>query len=504
MEREREKNPYELFSRGDSLTIEQISLGSSIPFVRNLEIEETHSEGFYGKVLIIKDEPIVIKSTQPGDAWHDYWRWANWDYMPFPPQVNELDAQLHHLATKIIHKVIPVISGGKFYAPDSEGYTKLSTGFAQIVEKVGGRPVDLRKKGDYEAFKEAQRELYELASDLGFEQAGQIHPKNPFGLANIRFDEENNQFIWLDTLPAIPHRTFVKPFFHYEFHEDIKRKFKSKKSTFDKVHTAELMDQILNKSNLFTAKQLEDLRREIRLYVELREQKENQEPPTPDIKSAERAWKEVERNLMMDALHFVPDRLTDFGKIKDKEFRDGIILSGIEEARKRKLITEEEFTEAVQRYKSDPRYEVWGKLFAFYFVSSTVLNLAELASPLTLLFLEDKALAASLIIFMGEVFPSILRPLAAAITQAVTKVDLKTAAAVSVIPKAGGYLAIPAQIAATEGGKSNLILDFKLREVIAKLSKIDPAGGYGSETEAKIWKAGEKVVETAKKIFGKS
>ena len=68
----------------------------------------------------------------------------------------------------------------------------------------------------------------------------------------------------------------------------------------------------------------------------------------------------------------------------------------------------------------------------------------------------------------------------------------------SIIPKFGGYFAVPIQIGVSEK-KAGIISHFKMREFVANLSKI-AMGGWGSEPEADIWKKGTAVAEFLGKL----
>ena len=59
---------------------------------------------------------------------------------------------------------------------------------------------------------------------------------------------------------------------------------------------------------------------------------------------------------------------------------------------------------------------------------------------------------------------------------------------VSAIPKLGGYLAVPADMAKRLGNRSEMIWHYTKRGVIASLSKImRPWGGWNSDLEEKLW-----------------
>ncbi|MBI4100362.1 hypothetical protein HY439_01340 [Candidatus Microgenomates bacterium] len=216
------KNPYGEYLTGDEIKFSLQTLqsdGSLRSCDQRIVIRDVRGGGFFGRVIIPEDGGYVIKTSCP-DSWHHLWREVNWDFKPFPARVFEIDAQLEHLSTRLIHQVLPRLSGGKFRSPDSFGYTDLPNGFAQVVEKMEGRgPRFDLPKNEFLEFRQAQEELTDLALRLGLEQAGQIHPENPFGMANLWKEKDGHGFIWLDTIPAIPHNGWIKPFFHFKFHK---------------------------------------------------------------------------------------------------------------------------------------------------------------------------------------------------------------------------------------------------------------------------------------------
>lgn len=73
--------------------------------------------------------------------------------------------------------------------------------------------------------------------------------------------------------------------------------------------------------------------------------------------------------------------------------------------------------------------------------------------------------------------------------------NLNTAAIISAIPVLGVHLAIPAQVCVDAGSKSETIWHYTVRKVVAKISKISPSGGWGTELEGKLWNLFGKKIE---------
>lgn len=505
VERER-RSPYKEFQPGDTLDFNLQTLlpdGSIRVVSKTVLIEAVKDGGFFGKVLIIKDEPLVIKTSLP-DPWHHLWRSINWDNREFPAQVNEVDAQLEHLATGIIHRVLPTMSGGKFYSPDSLGYAKLSTGYAQVVEKIDGRPPRFdTEMNEYEEFRKAQKELSELAFRLGLEQVGQIHPDNPFGMANIWFDEKNIRFVWLDTNPAIAHKDFIKPFFRFKFGKDIRKQFGTTDVTFNRIRTGQLDAEVLTNSDLFSPEVLDEIRKNIRLYATLMTRKE---PTSINGQEAKEALIELSRDLARTALYFLPNVAIDILKIaRDPRYLKDLLLSGAREARKQGVITEEEFEKAKIEVEGENEKKLTNlqKLFLWYFLSGQAINAIEGTFYFNAAFFAEDKIATGLMgLFVGRVLPAILNPSSTLIAGLFTGRDLIEAAKFSAIPWAGPLIAVPAQVRKDLNRPDLIMWNTTKRNFIANLSKINPAGGWGTQAEAELWKNLHDLAEDFNKFWG--
>lgn len=483
-------------------------------------IENVMGGGFFGRVLIPKDENFVIKTSLP-DPWHHLWRIINWDFTDLPTRVDESKVKLGHLATKLIHDVLPVVSQGRFYSPDSYGYTKLATGYASVMEKIEGRgPRFDLPKDEYEQFRLAQRELTEIGFGLGLEHVGQIHPDNPFAMANLWYDEPNKKWLWLDTTPAILHTGWVWPFFYFKFHNDIRKEFHEDKPTFNRIHTDRFRETINRLRNYFETEQYEKIMGDLSLYEKLLFEKEKitQGNSKKNYGAAASAFGETGKDIFTERFiykfladpSFRREKLQTLIRIaKDPIFRvfwvnKNFILSGIERARKEGIITEVELQNAwrevatVEQITPDSpkNRKFYTSLQLYYIVTGQIINAIEASSYLSAIFSENPVANISLGVFMGWVFPSIFRPSTTLLIGKLNNADLRAAATVSAIPKLGSYTGVIAQIAVDGGSKTKQVWHYTVRNIIAALSKIKPEGGWGTQLEAELWNKLGKRLET--------
>jgi hypothetical protein len=107
-------------------------------------------------------------------------------------------------------------------------------------------------------------------------------------------------------------------------------------------------------------------------------------------------------------------------------------------------------------------------------------------------------------VFIGWVLPSILRPLGTQLIGALSHTDLTVAAKISILPKAGTYLPVPAQIGAMAGHESApQIWHYTVRKIIASLSHLSPSGGWNTELEGKLMNLLGKPLEKLGKKRGR-
>ena len=489
------ENNYHEFSPGQKMSFKIKSVQPDDSVSSSLEeakIVDVKGGGFFGRVLILKDKPYVIKTSLP-DSWHHFWREVNWGLKPFPAQNSETAAQLEHLSTKLIHRVLPVITGGKFYAPDSLGYTKLSTGYAQLVEKVEGRgPRFDLPKNELKEFRKAQKKLSAVALNLGLEHAGQIHPDNPFGMANLWYDDQNKKWIWMDTIPAIPHNGFVYPFMMFGFHQEIRRWFSSQQPTFNRIHADFFRAELNEARSLFSKEEFKQIEDELILYDKLWKEHETE-------KAKQKPKLEPALNALADTMTAVAPKIGEtiyktakkpheiLQMIFDPSHRREFVLRGIREAKSQGLISHDEYEKACSSVKVNGKESaVISGLLAWNFLISRGLDALEWGSYGAAVLGDKKFEMAILGLFAGWILPSIVRSGSAFTLGKATNTDLSTAIRMSLIPKGGGTLGPIAQFANAENS-SPLVWHYTVRSLIAFLSSLSPSGGHGTELEGKLW-----------------
>lgn len=516
------KSPYKEYQPGDTLAFTLNTLnpdGSLTTSDKEITIKEVRGGGFFGKVLIPEGEDFVIKTSLP-DPWHHLWRVINWDFSDLPARTSEKQAQLEQLSTNLIADVLPALTDGRFRSPRCLGYTQLATGYALIIEKMQGRGPRFDTDDESRRFEYAQEELAPLAFDLGLEQVAAIHPGNLFARANIWYKPDTKTFIWLDPNSAIPHKGFIWPAFYFRFHDDIRRKFHGKKfkkhpPTFNEIHTDYFFATLYNNRSKFDPETFEGVKSNLRLYRTLWKEAQ-QDVREPNKKIAVEALSEFAKEALSE--RFVYKMLADpaFRKeklgilarlIKDPEYRtryynENFALRGVESAQKDGLITYEEWKEAwdaVKDYESDPKRKwILPILQGYYFGVNRLVDLVTGSTLITSFFSENPLINFLLSATVFTLGPPLLRVGGTLTTQKVTKIDLRVAAtvtAIPLIPIIPSYGALPAQITATEGGKSKEIWHHTVILVVTKVSEIHPAGGPGSKIQGVIWERVGKKLE---------
>jgi len=494
VERERPRNSYQEFRPGQTL---DFNLQATFPdsertTPKSVVIEKVEGGGFFGKVLIPKDQPFVIKTSLP-DAPHHLARTAYWGFREFPTRVDKTSAKLEHVGTRIIHNVLAFLTEGRFYSPNSLGYTMLSTGYAQVVEKMEGRvPRYESSQNEYSLFRDAQEKLTKLGFELGLEQVGQIHEGNLLGMGNLWIDPKSGSFIWLDTIPAIPHNG---PFILFKFHKNIRDVLGEGKSTFNRIHTNRLLDVVRKNSHLFPGETIDGIEKDIQLYEKLWLEKKD---TSRDFEPFFSALGQVSTDMVKafpklgkkGALALVSSARIVFDPI----YRDKIILSGAEKARKKGIITEEEYNNALKAIEGIEHNPKEKKLmlgvYAYYFAvgrASQIIQLSIIASSLS----ENFLLGAVGAFAFDNIAPPIARRLGTLFIGKVRGVDLRAAAAVASVPFVPflSYVAAaPLQKLVSSASKSELIWHYKVRELIASVC------GYGSQAEGAVYnKLGKKI-----------
>lgn len=500
---------YNEYQKGTKLpfTLKTIQTdGNIIQREESIEVNMVRGGGFFGKVLIPKDKEYVVKTSLP-DSWHHFWRIVNWDFHPFPAQHNESAAQQEHIATRIIHTVLPIVSKGKFSSPNSLGYVWLPTGFAQVVEKVEGRPPRFDKEEDeYAMFKQAQRDLSEIAFELGLDQVGQIHPNNPFGLANLWFNDKNQRWIWLDTIPAIPHRIHVYPSFRFQFHQEIRNRLNQGKLTFNQIHTDKFREYLSTHRQEFPDDIYQQLIDDLSLYEKFSQRSLAEKNQALEIGSAMKALAVSLLGVAKLPKKMLEKAVIDPLMITFKEqYRTHKILEGVLQAQELGLITKKEWRQVEKGFlvseKDDKeiarKKKILIGLIGWYNISSFVINWVEYLLGAKVLLIDKDPALATLIGIIGETFPSLVRSLSTLIIEKIFQTNLKTAGLTSLLPgKLGGtVLPYPAQLAVFARERANIVFHYGLRKIIADISAISPAGGWGTEAEAKLYKKFGKKLE---------
>ena len=461
-------------------------------------IESIKGGGFSGRVYLLKNKPYVLKTSVP-DAWHDLWRRINWGFMDFPAQVDETQTKLDHLSTNLIADTLPVLTDSKFLAPYSLGYTELSNGYAQVVERMQGRPPRYDTgNNEFVEFKLAQWTLRQTAYDLGFEQAGQIHEKNPFGMANLYFDPENQRWIWLDTLPAIPHKSWVWPFFYFRFHKDVRDWFYPPESgpqqiTFNRIHTDRLLHYVTTHRHRFTDEVYQRVMDNINHYEQLLKESQLQPEPVRNFRGVATASVEI----VHDVIPVISSKILDFAKgfVKIMMDPNRIILQGVRNAYNQGIVTEDELK--IAESSTDNTFLALRTLFFLYQGSGLVSKYFELSSYAYLIGRtaidspENTNLGPDLlaIFAIARAGGGLVKIAETHLAQKIHQADLTIARRLCPIPFIGDHLAIVAQAGSAARNSSKEIWHYTVRNLIAGLSSLPifPDGGWGTEREGRWW-----------------
>ena len=511
---------------GSSFTVEALSPIAK-PVTVGGEVEAIRGGGFYGKVILLKDK--VIKTTEP-DSWHELWRHINWGLFPFPSQSSELAAQLDFLAGRIINRIVPAVTNGRVITPDSIGYVDLGKiGFGQAIERMSGRGARFYPENENKLFNQTRQEIWQLGIALGLEQAAQVHPDNPFGKQNL-WTTDDGQMIWLDVLPAIKHTGWVWPAFNFKFHKDVREKIGDGDETFNRIHTDRLRQFFGNRS--------EELSECLDVYDEILRQFSGEmetDKRTLVIEDAVRrglvSSGKAEELMNSDAayvaflagtvvrpalgafMEFISDThlyrafadrqsQTDIMRfVRDPMFRrqrfiEHTILNGAREAYNLGLINEREWEgawdvlsqPAISKTEARKLASTYLGLQAWYTISSSIINSVSIPLMASSIVAENPGARLALGLFVDIVVPPVVRMASTLAVSLMTKQELKTAIKVSALPKLGGYLAVPADMAYRFGNRSEMIWHYTKRGLIASLSKVlRPWGGWNSDLEATLW-----------------
>lgn len=340
-------------------------------------------------------------------------------------------------------------------------------------------------------------------------------------MANLWFDEKNRQWVWLDTLPAIPHKGWIWPAFYFRFHKDIRHWFypQTHELTFNKIHINMFLEEIQRSRHMFDKQTYQQVLDNLNLYQRLWEEKQSEIETPRNLKAAVGAG--------LESGKVVPKVIIDVGRgiqttaksIFNAKLRrvlvNNLVLAGAKRAHEEGIIDDEEFQQGLTLVEQNSQtnskrmlsvltgvygYHLGSNYFllkptevisyVYLFGTETANRLVEL--DLTSLLTQENAIE-KLTIF-GSTFLG-FRVVGALNTYVSTKLlgklsgmNLETAARVSVIPAIGSHLAIPAQIGVTAGSKDGLLWHYSVRNLVAKASSLHPAGGWGTQYEGQLWK----------------
>ncbi len=469
-------------------------------YSRHDTILRVRGGGFYGKVLLLEDQPYVVKTTQPGSA-HDLLRSVAWGFRQFPPQVSEKAAQLDSLATNLISDVLPVVTEGQFDSPKSFGYTRLPNGYAQLIEQVRGRGPKFAPVNEFESFRQAQRTLTEVAYDLGLEQVGQVHPDNPFAMANLWYNDSKRGFIWLDTLAAFRHEP-IFGILHYKFHQEIHDRFypnDPSKVTYNTIHIDAFSDRIKGIEGKFDPSDYRRIMDNLQLYQEILQQNSEASFTQRDFGHALIDFKDIVKVLPSKVGHKVLG-VIDLGRaVFDPNVRRRLIFRGLEKGADMGYITDEEASRVSEEFDTYEQVREESlrlrlaetALAGFYVGTFAGTNLLRGAFLGLNTFSEQDLLVKGFtnvgFLVGSQLVSSAARFLGTNAIGLASGVDLRAAASTSVVPIAGNFLPFSAQALVNTGSENGLVWHYAVREYIAKLSALHPAGGWGTQYEAELY-----------------
>lgn len=509
-------------------------------------IENIVEGGFYGKSIILNSQSdvypdFVVKTTEPGSPTKKIGRMANWDGKPFPPQYLEVAAQLDHLSSRITHLAIPEATNGRVISPNSYGYTDLGNlGYAQVLERMRGRGARFDTESNENGKLKAHRKLiWAKGAQMGLESTAQIHPDNPFGKPNVWLSEDG-RVIWLDTLPAIPHKEWVFPYywppsnvFKFDFHRDVRDRFNSSDPTFNKIHTDQFR-KFLDENQIVTSKE-EEIRFLLDVYddrLAVYDEETSQDTRNLIIKDSLKRGlidrtqasellnsdakytffvanqyltpiKQIATDTLTDSRltrpFFNPETRREIKQFfRDPNFRrkkimDTTFLRGLNQAYANGLITEREWSESWNLFNDNPENEnlinAYISLQTAYVVSAITINILEGSSYISAFFSENPPARLTAGFFLARVAPFIVRPVLTEIIARKYDQNFRNAALYSMIPSAGNVLPIPVDIRKRYGEQSELIWHVTKRWTVASLSSLMKKwGGWNTDHEEQLWK----------------
>lgn len=267
-------------------------------------IEHVSQGQFRGDVLKLKNSPWVIKTAYPTATKYGVplrrLRDLHEEFKPFFPQHFESEAKLEHVGQKILRLLLGGYFGGKYYVPDSTGYTVLpGIGFCQVIEKMEFK--NPHSPEEIDQIFQAQHELTEFCRQFGLvELSSQIHKENPLAPSNLVLLKD--EICWLDVHPGIKMNPsgYVPPIFIFPFHRKICRQTIEDGElvpAFNRIHlrvcAAAVEENMARLEGNIGQKGLQELTKWMALYGSLlKEHNELSQLPTKD--QWVRAWKMAE------------------------------------------------------------------------------------------------------------------------------------------------------------------------------------------------------------------
>jgi hypothetical protein len=337
------------------------------------------------------------------------------------------------------------------------------------------------------------------------EQAGQIYRDdavvNDFGLANLWFDDTAGQFVWLDTLAAFKHKK-IFGFLRYEFHEALRKHFypdTPDRVTYNRIHTDLFRSSIAPLEHIFDPEVYKRVMENLDLYEDIVAAKDPEECTKRAIKPAVINTKDVVKEVPGKLYKKAIGAFELGAAIFSSKIRRKLVFEGIEEARATGLVTQKEFQEAEELFnlneqlkKGTFRFKLAELAMLGYFIGNSLGTKAIEGAAHTFNLLSDnEALSKTLIslgIYLGGyALSSSSRFIGTNLIGGLTQVDLRAAARVSALPLFGNVLPFPVQTLVNTGSDSSLLLHYAVRKVLGDLSGLHPAGGLGTEYEARLY-----------------
>jgi len=459
--------------------------------------------GFRGEVILLPDSVLKTGVTTPTKK---LLRELNGSLPDFHPAGSCIYATHDYIATKALHEVVSAVGEGEIIMPEPIGFVDLGhNGFAQQIERVDGRIVSFLDHDTENRKVEAARHfIWEvIGKEFGFEHSAQVHPENPFAKPNLWIGE-NGKVIWLDFLAAFPlkGRAWPNPK-KYEFHVDAQKVFGHERP-MDGINTEMFYSAMLKHRSRFSNEQIQKLEKLMPIYesisAELRKEKASRGANGSLSRSVAQLSKSSFRAGSDMAMKLVPPVVTDRSekarsrplppneKSVTRTVLSKTLLSGVASARKHGLVSQKDY-ESSLGFLSPKDARLFTTMQLGFFMMSRVSDVVSLPFYAFAATSENPVKNLLLTGLVHQVGPNILRGITTIIVGKRSGKNLNRMAAQSCIPVFGTYLSIPLQITREYGEHGDLIKHYGRRSMAAKLSKLKPSGGWGSDAEMDVWNA---------------